>query len=67
METIKMLVMAINEDCANCPELEIDIDRYTYSDLCHQDTRNALYCKHYRKCEKIYEAAMKAAKEETGG
>lgn len=67
MTTIKMDVMAINEKCANCPELEIDIDRYCCYDLCTEANKNVLFCKHYRRCEKIYEAAIKDAKEEIGG
>lgn len=56
---ILMPVIAINDKCISCPELEIDIARKQL-DVYDKDDQfvghkyeNLIYCKHYEKCRLI--------------
>ena len=63
MQKIQITVQAINERCADCPELELDIDRYVMTDFNHSENKNVIRCKYLGRCERLY-SQMKADWEE---
>ena len=66
MKEILLTVQALCERCANCPELDIHIDRYELNDPFHSVNRNILQCRHLDRCERIFEEAEDVVKKENG-
>lgn len=59
-QTVLMEVECIGPECKSCPELALDVDRYDlYPGERHPEFVNAVFCKYYRKCEKIMEHLRK--------
>ena len=53
-QTVLMGVECIGLECKACPELALDVDQYDLYDG-ERDSKivNNVFCKHYRKCERI--------------
>jgi len=59
-QTVLMEVRCIGPECKSCPELALDVDRYDlYSGEQDPMFLNAVFCKHYRKCERVMEHLRK--------
>ena len=53
-------VGCISEECKNCEDLEIEIDRFSgYGANLQMFTQNSCYCKHYRRCERLMKELRK--------
>lgn len=59
-QTVRRSVECIGSACRSCPELTLDVNRYNlYPGERDPEFVNAIFCKHYRQCEKIMEHLRK--------
>ena len=54
MKEILLTLQAVSDRCANCPELDIQIDRYEIGDITHNFNKNICQCRHLHRCERLY-------------
>lgn len=59
-QTVLMEVECIGPECVSCSELALNVERCNLN-LGERDPKftNAVFCKYYRKCEKIMEHLRK--------
>jgi hypothetical protein len=59
-KNVSIDVRCIGEECRNCEDLDIEIERYTcFGDDMKMWDVNRCSCKHFRRCEKIMEHLRK--------
>lgn len=63
---VAMPVIAIGEQCLDCPDIKIGVAQKTFDIPCADDDRllerhyeNTLYCEHYERCRLIRTMIMK--------
>lgn len=64
---VKMPVIAINDHCIECPDLDIGVAQKEISfgtDPFERVVENTIYCKHYERCKFIYSNLTKSDKKD---
>lgn len=56
--TILMPVIAICDECKDCPELEIGVSRTDLHGMEETIYSNIIYCEHYEKCKRLLGATL---------
>lgn len=56
--TILMPVIAICDECKDCPSLSIEVSSNTYYGLEDTVNKNTLYCEHYEMCKHILSTTL---------